>query len=115
MKPARPSYPRVNCLVPGCKRGTTRMEPREDGTPPEVICGKHWRTVPVAWRRRMTLFRRKATAAEKRGDEAKLMRASMAWWQGWDRIVRLLSNPDSVMAGELPVTIATELEREGLL
>lgn len=109
------SHPRINCLVPGCKRGTTRIAPYQDGTSPEVICGKHWRTVPKAWRLAMSRYRRAFAAAERKGDERRQQVARRCWWSGWDRIVRTLCNPETVMAGELPATVAEELRRDGLL
>ncbi len=53
--------PRVNCLVPGCERGTTTLEPLPEGSVwlehPEdrahrFICGGHWQQVPRYMKRR---------------------------------------------------------------
>lgn len=38
---------RINCVIPGCRRGTTKF-PESD----EIICYKHWRCLPVATKRR---------------------------------------------------------------
>lgn len=111
----RRSYPRINCCIAGCKRGTTRMAPREDGSAPEIICSKHWRTVPKSWRSAMAFLRRVAVAAEKKGDEERYSQAARAWWRGWRRIVSMLSNPETVMDGEVPATLSTQLKAVGLL
>jgi hypothetical protein len=63
----------------------------------------------------MSLYRRRYTAAERKGDEQGMHVASRCWWGRWDRIVMMLSNPGEVMNGELPATMAEELRREGLL
>ncbi|HWF01596.1 MAG TPA: hypothetical protein VG248_17470 [Caulobacteraceae bacterium] len=42
----RPSYPRIPCSIPFCRRGTTIYEPGY-----EIICGKHWRLADRALRR----------------------------------------------------------------
>lgn len=52
-------YPRVNCSIPGCGRGTTRLRPGWDpdtNGPVEWICGRHWRLVPKEWKRRRRLL-----------------------------------------------------------
>jgi len=115
LKPRRQSYPRVNCLVADCRRGTTRCPPNADGGVPEIICGKHWRMVPKAWRQTMTMLRRRYTSAERKGDEAGMRRAARIWWQSWGRIVALFNDPESVMNGELPAALSEGLRREGLL
>ena len=53
-------FPRTNCCIPGCNRGTTTIEPMPAGHVSmdtgrgrhEFICGKHWRLVPRSWKRR---------------------------------------------------------------
>lgn len=49
---------RVNCCIPGCRRGTTKLEDPEDD---EIICSTHFRMVPAATKRR-----RRVIAAEMR-------------------------------------------------
>ena len=115
MKPARQVYPRVNCLVAGCKRGTTRYPPHDDGGVPEIICGKHWRTVPKSWRTAMSFVGRRCRAAERKGDTASMERALRLWWSQWGRIVAVLNNPEDAIAGELPPTLAEGLRAHGLL
>lgn len=46
--------PRLRCCVPFCGRTF-----RNDEGCAEVICGKHWRLAPKAWRRRYGLLRRR--------------------------------------------------------
>lgn len=43
---------RLRCCVPFCGR-TFKPEPG-DSDSTEIICGKHWRQAPKAWRRRRT-------------------------------------------------------------
>ena len=74
--------PRLECMAPGCSRGTRRYPSGE------FICAKHWRTVPQSWKRRMTLFRRKRFAAEKRGDADRSRRLSNLELDLWFRIRR---------------------------
>lgn len=38
----RPVYPRIPCLVPGCRCGSRRFPPAPGR---EYICAKHWRLV----------------------------------------------------------------------
>lgn len=52
---------RVNCIIPGCRRGTTKLE---DPEADEIICGPHFRMIPAATRRRRRLI-----AAEMRRQE----------------------------------------------
>lgn len=51
---------RINCCIVGCRRGTSKFEPDEDGDD-EIICGKCWRLVPAA-----TKARRRRIGAEMR-------------------------------------------------
>ena len=112
---SRVSHPRINCVIPGCKRGTTRCAPRDDGALPQIICGKHWRTVPKAWRQVMSGYGRVFRRAERRGDERVMQMASRSWWRGWNNIVETLSTPGTIMSGDLPATVAEVLRRDGLL
>lgn len=107
MNPPRPRYPRINCSVPGCKRGTTWHEPGD-----LIICGQCWRRAPKAVREEYSRWRRKGNALDKRGDpRADLChrRASRAWW----KIRRLLSDQPSHSA-ELAALVAEELRKAGL-
>jgi len=106
----RPAYPRINCVVLGCRRGSTRYKP---GT--ELLCGRHWRIVPVGWRRKMALYRRARTLAERKGDVAKVEAATRCLLRRWDAAVRLLTKPESVMQGGVPAAMAEQLRQEGLL
>ncbi|HIQ17231.1 MAG TPA: hypothetical protein EYH41_04420 [Novosphingobium capsulatum] len=106
----RPAYPRINCVVPGCRRGSTRYKP---GT--ELLCGQHWRKVPLSWRRKMALYRRARTLAERKGNQDKVEAATRCLLRRWDAAVRLLTKPESVMQGGVPAAIAEQLRREGLL
>lgn len=115
MKAPRPTYPRVNCIAPDCRRGTTRLRPHSNGMEVEWICAVHWRAVPKAWRQRLSLFRRRYFAAERKGDSDTMTRAGRAFWRCWDRIANLARNPASVTTGEgLPLGMADELRRMGL-
>lgn len=115
MKRARPTYPRVNCLVAGCKRGTTRAAPRSDGSPPEIICGPHWRTVPKEWRRRLSLYARRYRAAEAKDDQRGMGMAGQLWWGRWRRICDLFREPESALVDDMPITLVERLKAEGLL
>jgi hypothetical protein len=54
--------PRVNCVIPGCRRGTTRLEDPEDD---EAICPPHWRMIPAATKRRRRLISAEIRRLEK--------------------------------------------------
>lgn len=113
MRKARPRYPRVNCLVPGCKRGTTRCAPEADGSEPEIICDPHWRTVPITWRKRLSLYRRRYTLAERKGDERGMEVAARCWWHRWEAITRLFKQPAQGEA--IDPLMAEGLRKAGLL
>lgn len=106
----RLTYPRINCVVPSCKYGSTRYKP---GT--ELLCGRHWRMVPLSWRRKMALYRRAGTLAARKGNQAKVEAANRCLWRRWDAAVRLLCQPDAVMACGVPAAMAEQLRRDGLL
>lgn len=57
------AHPRINCIVPGCKRGTRRF-PDSD----EVICGKCWRFVRPATKRRKRFIERAWRQFEAEGE-----------------------------------------------
>ncbi len=50
----RPRYPRVNCCVPFCRRGSTKWP-----VPYELICGEHYRMADKALRMKRARVRRK--------------------------------------------------------
>lgn len=106
-------YPRVNCTVEGCSRGTTRIEPAAEGTvwlntgTPrcEWLCGKHWPRVPKAWKRRRTKLLRRFRKtwpdganwddlnAQAQHDAHRLMRMMRAIWR---RMVRHVSGDGGI-------------------
>lgn len=108
-------HPRVNCVVAGCQRGTARLPPGKEGSTPEFICGSHWRSVPKPWRTRISLYRRRFFAARRKDDQRGMEVAYRCFWNRWDSSVDLLNNPQSVMHGDLPASLATRLAAQGLL
>lgn len=107
MKPPRPSYPRINCSVPGCRRGTTTFEP---GT--LMICGKCWRKAPQLMRRQYSKARQLWKRCVRRDDP----RADYWAWQvdrRWNDILQLLTER-SEGDGELPPLLEEELRKAGL-
>ena len=63
---SRGAFPRIECSVPGCRRGTTTAEPGQ-----EIMCGGHWRMI------------QKRLRALTRG-RAKALEAFMFWWDHYD-------------------------------
>ena len=106
-------FPRVNCLAPGCKRGTTRIEPGANGFQGEWICAHHWRTVPKTWRQRLSLYRRRYSRAVDHGDDLKAQSAARCYWSRWDRIAALVRANEGETG--LPLDLETELRRDGLI
>lgn len=104
------AHPRINCAIAGCKRGSTRFPPGN-----EVICGQHWQKIPVAWRRRFALYKRRFNAARMKADERGMEVAGRCLESRWQRMKQLLSNPESLMVGGIPATVAEQLRREALL
>ena len=107
MKPPRARHPRINCSIPGCKRGSTAFEP---GT--HMICGKCWRKAPREQRREYGLWRGRLTRAEKRDDP----RAGAYAWKvnaAWNVVLRTLT--ESPIEGEISPLMAEELRKAGLL
>ena len=51
---SHPRYPRVNCCVPFCKRGSTKWP-----VPYELLCGDHYRMADKALRMKRARVRRK--------------------------------------------------------
>ncbi len=101
-------HPRINCSVPGCKRGTTTFEP---GT--TMICGKCWRRAPKDMRRRYSVAMRLYRRCEKRGDPRAEHWARVVDLR-WNEVLELLRAPDAVAGDEIPPLMAEELRKAGL-
>lgn len=103
----RQRFPRINCCIPGCKRGTTQFPPGGS-----VICGKCWHKAPKALRDQQARWRRKARALERSGNP----RAEIAWERVrrtfWS-IYGLLTAPPP--AEDISPIMAEELRSAGLL
>lgn len=106
--PKRPTFPRINCCIPDCKRGTTTFEP---GT--LMICGKCWRKAPKLIRQQWSRARRRGNALDKKGDP----RADIFHRRAngiFNHIRELLTEP--YQGGEdLPPLMAEELRKAGLV
>ena len=115
MRPKRKTsgYPRVECIVPDCKCGTTRFPPLSNGHLVSYICPKHWRPVPKHWKRRLSLFRRREKAYRLKGDDHKADMALRCEIRHWERIKRFVLAGYGVSG--LPVDLESELRRVGLL
>lgn len=103
----RPTYPRINCCIPGCKRGTTTHPPGRS-----IICGKCWRKAPKAMRDQYSRWRRKGDRLEKKGDpraEIAFVRMARTFWA----IRRVLVDPPPPY--EMSPLMAEELRAAGLL
>lgn len=117
MKPVRrqtSGWPRVGCLVPGCGRGTTRIQPNEDGEQGEYVCGRHWPMVPKSLKRRLARARKAALAAGRRQDRDAWDR----WWRIFDRLwfrIRAGLVVGHHPADQMPMAMRADLEREALL
>lgn len=105
-KVGRPSYPRIGCSVKRCHRGTSRLPPGN-----VYICPNHWRQVPKSWKRRLSLFRRRAGAAST---DEQYDRAARAWWATFRRIVKLFDE-DHVQGDQMPAIMKEQLRKDGLL
>lgn len=121
-------FPRVSCLVPGCKRGTTRIEPlpddrfwlHHDGSDPEYICAVHWARVPKMLKRRdRMLVRAWRKVAEPWPPapgrrERKAMQAERLIRLSWKKIKRVACGDATPMNGDIPAAMSDELRRLGL-
>ncbi len=121
-------FPRVGCLVPGCKRGTTRIEPlpdnrfwlHHDGRDPQYICGVHWARVPKALRRRDRMFIRAWRKLSEPwppipGDqEQKARQVEMLIRKSWERIKRVACGDETPMYDDIPAAMSDDLRRLGL-
>jgi len=99
---------RLNCCVPGCKRSTSRFgdDAAERGV--RFICGPHWSTVPRSWKRRLSLFKRRATKAFRTGDADQLERAQRAIVRAWARIEGVFAQAEPI-GDELPSWLTLHL------
>lgn len=104
----RPRHPRINCTIPGCRRGTTQFAPET-----EVICGKHWRAAPKALRDRYSRYRRHARILDRRGDKERATRWHRRAWMVWERIKTVLT-ADAPDDGDMPPLMAEALRQAGL-
>lgn len=105
----RPSYPRINCCVPGCNRGTTRVEPGWT-----IICGKCWRRAPQDMRKLASSWRARANRFEKRGDLPRAEIAARWAHRAFENIRKLLSDEAEQPSGMDPL-MAEDLRKAGLL
>lgn len=73
---------RLTCLCPGCRRTIA-----QDRIPwaREWICGKHWRAVPAAWRKRYCRLRGRW---RRRGDQKAGRLAEAMWVKCRDAAIR---------------------------
>lgn len=110
-------YPRTNCCIPGCHRGTTTIEPIQDGYVStdtgrgshEFICSVHWKLVPRSWKRRRRLFHKQVRKSwpdgvswaelteEQRRQHVKAFTLSRKMWK---RMKAHAENPLSSLAEE---------------
>lgn len=107
--PKRPSFPRINCCIAGCKRGTTKVEPGV-----RIICGVCWRRAPKETRAAVTRWQKRGRQFAARGDE---QRADLAFRRAhilFERIRMLLSDEGEPSPGLHPV-MAEELRKAGLI
>lgn len=107
---SRPSYPRINCCVKGCTRGTTTVEPGV-----RIICGKCWRRAPKALRDRASRWQRRARRFDRDGqwDRAELCarRADIAF----ESIRAMLSGDHAgEVSDQIPPLMVEELRKAGL-
>lgn len=133
VKGRRPSYPRVPCIVPGCKRGTTRLQPlgedqvaleHPDRPGNEWICGPHWRRVPLYLKRRRTKLTKRWERLNpthcfwhlKPGSLARLdaLRLEKLIPRLWDRMVAIAKGEDEPLGAGIPAGLGEELRRLAL-
>lgn len=84
---------RVPCIVPFCRR-TARAE-KHPGSE-EIICGKHWRCIPLRIRRHRRILNRRHAYLQKRWDKRLGGREQFDWndYGFCARIERLMSQID---------------------
>jgi len=105
----RPSYPRINCCIKGCKRGTTKFAPGYT-----IICGKCWRRAPKETRASVTRWQKRGRQFAAKGDDEGAAIAFRRADRFFDRIRALLSDEGEATPGLHPV-MAEELRKAGLL
>lgn len=105
----RPSYPRINCCIAGCKRGTTTCEPGI-----RIICGKCWRRAPKDMRKLASQWRARANHFERKGDHERAEIAGRWANRGFENIRKLLNGESEQPSGIDPL-MAEELRKAGLI
>lgn len=122
-KPQTSGFPRVECLAPDCKRGTTRIRPLDpgrfwldhDGVDPEWFCPKHWKMVPKSWKRRRRRMLRAYDRACEAKDRQRGQRIERILRSIWRRMKFSIVIPDRYKSDDgLPVAMADEIRRLGL-
>lgn len=104
-----PSYPRINCCVKGCKRGTTKCEPGV-----RIICGKCWRRAPQDMRQLANRWRLRARRFYERGDEHRAVIAGRWATRAFDNVLAILNGQGEEAPGVIPPLMAEELRKAGL-
>ncbi len=107
--PKRPSFPRINCCIKGCKRGTTTCEPGV-----RIICGKCWRRAPKDMRTLASIWRARANRFEKKGDHERADIAGRWANRAFENIRKLLSGESETIFGMDPL-MAEDLRNAGLI
>lgn len=105
----RPSYPRINCCVKGCNRGTTKCEPGV-----RIICGKCWRRAPRETRATVTRWQKRSRQFAARGDHERADLAARRAHNAFENIRKLLSGEAEPTPGMDPL-MAEDLRKAGLL
>lgn len=102
----RPSYPRINCAIPGCRRGTTTHPPGGS-----IICGICWRKAPKALRDQYSRWRRKTDQLRRKGDPRADIAAARTGRTFWAIHAVLTAPPPDE---GLPPLMAEALREAGL-
>lgn len=105
----RVSYPRINCCIKGCKRGTTTVEP---GT--RIICGKCWRKAPKWMRDCASHWRQRARMFDRRGDSELAAAYGCSANNSFENIRKVLNGKEAEGEG-LPPLMGEELRKAGLI
>lgn len=108
-------FPRVACVATGCRRGTTRIEPDENGRQGEWICGPHWRTVPKNIKDRMKTMRRRYRLGERKGSQLLMTSASQVFWAYWAEARRFVQGEELETVDGVPAGMAEALRRDCLI
>lgn len=107
--PKRPSFPRINCCIAGCKRGTTKVEPGV-----RIICGVCWRRAPKDMRSLASKWHARANRFERKGDFERAEIAGRWAHRAFENIRKLLSGETEQAPGMDPL-MAEELRKAGLI